>query len=74
MFVQQSCFTLHSACPPLDELPEHQTFLTKLLIPSGRIRDLALELDVCGFRKGDIFPDLQHLAEELRDRRLGVDA
>jgi hypothetical protein len=27
---------------------------------------MAFEIDVCGFRKGDIFPDLGHLAEELK--------
>jgi hypothetical protein len=66
MFVQQGCFTIHSSSPPLEALPNCHAFLTKLVIPSHCIERLALEVDVCGFRRGDMFPDLQNLADELK--------
>ena len=68
MFVQQGCFTIHSFAYPLETHKQAGRFLTKLVIPADRVRNLAFEVDVCGFRKGDIFPDLEHLANELRSR------
>lgn len=66
MFVQQGCFTIHSFMDAMEQHKGHHKFLTRLLIPASRTRDMAFEIDVCGFRKGDIFPDLQHLADELK--------
>ncbi|HEY5955762.1 MAG TPA: FRG domain-containing protein [Polyangiaceae bacterium] len=66
MFVQQGCFTIHSDQVPLDERTGHRKYLTKLTIPATSVRRMAAEIDVCGFRKGDIFPDLGNLAEELK--------
>jgi hypothetical protein len=39
--------------------------LSQLVIPAANVKAMAFEIDVCGFRKGDIFPDLQNLASEL---------
>lgn len=66
MFVQQGSFTIHSFSRPLERHKDNKKFLTKLLIPAACAREMAFEIDVCGFRKGDIFPDLQHLANELK--------
>lgn len=68
MFVQQGCFTIHSYKGALNKRDGHQQYLSAFRIPSDRVRQMAFELDVCGFRKGDIFPDLQHLADELKGR------
>ena len=70
MFVQQGCFTIHSLKTPLEARPESGMYLEKLILPSASIKDLAWEIDAAGFRKGDIFPDLGNLAEELVHRRL----
>ena len=66
MFVQQGCFTVHSADPPLEriQLPEH--VLTEVRIPARHVRQLSFDIELCGFRRGDLFPDLQNLADELR--------
>ncbi len=72
MLVQQGCFTIHSYLGGLDLRPDLDEFLTKLTIPANRVLDMAYGLDACGFRQGDIFPDLQHLAQELTDRRPGI--
>jgi hypothetical protein len=66
MFVQQGCFTIHSSTRPLDERRGADNYLTELLIPSTAVLNMAEEIDLCGFRKGDLFPDLGHLAEELK--------
>jgi len=66
MFVQQGCFTVHSADLPIEEiqLPEH--VLTKVKIPAECVQQLSFDVELCGFRRGDLFPDLQNLADELR--------
>ena len=66
MSVQQACFTLHSYEGALESHAVYKTFLTPVYIPAGAVQGVALELDFCGFRKGDVFPDLDHLADELK--------
>ena len=66
MFVQQGCFTIHSYPKPLNERKGHEAYLSEFRIPAGVAREMAFSIDVCGFRKGDIFPDLEHLAAELK--------
>ena len=66
MFVQQGCFTIHSYRGSLSERENQTEYLSGFRIPAQRVRDLAKQLDVCGFRKGDIFPDLQNLADEFK--------
>jgi hypothetical protein len=66
MFVQQGCFTIHSYREPLNERENHEAYLSRIRIPTECVRDIAKQLDVCGFRKGDMFPDLQNLADEFK--------
>lgn len=66
MFVQQGCFTVHSDPDPLEASESHSRFLTKVQLPASSVKALAFQVDVCGFRKGDIYPDLQNLANELK--------
>ena len=68
MFVQQGCFTIHSSREPLEDRQGRAAYLTALRVPAEHIDDIAFELDVSGIRRGDIFPDLDHLAAELRER------
>jgi hypothetical protein len=68
MFVQQGCFTIHSDMMSLNLRDDHRAYLTAILVPAAHVRRLASEVDVCGFRRGDIFPDLGHLADELKGR------
>ena len=66
MFVQQGCFTIHSNQAPLNSLEGSEKFLEKVIIPAECIWFVAQQVDVAGFRKGDIYPDLGNLAIELR--------
>jgi hypothetical protein len=66
MFVQQGCFTIHSDGVRLNKREGHSRYLSCIEIPKECVREMAKDIDVCGFRKGDMFPDLEHLADELR--------
>lgn len=66
MFVQQGCFTIHSRRQALNLRQGSQRFLHAVTIPQGAIADFAGEIRTCGFRKGDIYPDLTNLARELK--------
>jgi hypothetical protein len=66
MFVQQGCFTIHSDPEPLNFRDDCGAYLSSIVIPGKHVRRVAFEVDVCGFRQGDIFPDLGHLADELK--------
>jgi len=66
MFVQQGCFTVHSADLPLEEIKLPDQVLTKIKIPAECVQQLSFDIELCGFRRGDLFPDLQNLADELR--------
>jgi hypothetical protein len=66
LFVQQGCFTIHGDPAPLNRIPGHGRFLDAIVVPAAAVPRLADELDLCGFRQGDIFPDLGHLAAEIR--------
>lgn len=68
MFVQQGCFTIHSYKGPLNQREGHQRYLSALRIPARNVCEVAFAIDALGFRKGDIFPDLEHLAGELKER------
>ncbi len=70
IFVQQGCFTIHSNQTALDDHPQATQFLSRIRLPAESIERLAFEIDLAGFRKGDIYPDLGNLAKELRDRRI----
>jgi FRG domain len=67
LFVQQGCFTIHCDRTPLNRMDGHAHFLHALVIPAVSVQRMADELDMCSFRQGDIFPDLGHLAAELRE-------
>jgi hypothetical protein len=67
MFVQQGCFTVHSPdVPSLEADSFSEDFLWRLLIPRELVHRFARQVDRLGFRNGDLFPDLEHLADELK--------
>jgi hypothetical protein len=66
MFVQQGCFTIHSRQDALNSEQGHSDFLRPIVIRSDWVPRAALEIAACGFRQGDIYPDLGNLADELK--------
>jgi hypothetical protein len=66
MFAQQGCFTIHSDRVPINKRVGNSKYLSCIDIHVECVRRIAEDVDLCGFRKGDMFPDLGHLADELR--------
>jgi hypothetical protein len=73
IFVQQGCFTLRSSQKALNKKEGSKAYLIPLLINAQNAGRIADEVFVGGFRKGDIYPDLDNLATEIvqTDRRVG---
>lgn len=66
MMVQVSGLTVHGAeAPPIEQLPNKDQFLLKFTIPAKAKQDLLNELKLFGVTLSNIFPDLDHLAEEI---------
>lgn len=67
MFVQQGCFTVHSpSAHDLRSLTHSDEFLWQLRIPAPIVRRFAEDLRTLGYSRGDLFPDLEHLASDFR--------
>ena len=69
MMVQLSEFTLHGAPTPIEELPNSKKFLAKFVIPKAAKLRLKLALNLFGISESTLFPDLEHLAADLRRMR-----
>jgi hypothetical protein len=66
MFTQQGAFTVHVADEPLNLISGSEEWLKKFIVPVRHVPRMALELDILGLRLSDLFPDLYHLARELK--------
>lgn len=65
MFVQQSVFTMHGSKNPLEEYEGRDKFLRKYTIPASSKKNLWVSLQQFGVKDHYLFPDLDHLANEL---------
>lgn len=65
MQLQLSVFTLHADDKPLEEMPDREQFLVRFEIPADAKKTLREELYKLGIRVSTLFPDLEHLAEEV---------
>lgn len=74
MVVQQGAFTVHASPPPhcdeglpgMEQAEDASGYLHLLRIPGYRVQTIAQEVAAAGLREGDLFPDLEHLARELK--------
>ena len=66
--MQQGAFTVHSSGTPLTMIAECGMWLRQFVIPANHVSAIARQLDLLGFRLGDLFPDLGNLARELTGR------
>lgn len=71
MMAQHATVTAHGTPTPLDQLPNHDKFLTRFLIPAERKKIIQDQLEMLSVYKSNLFPDLDHLAEELNPMRFG---
>ena len=69
MMVQLSEFTLHGVPTSIEELPNKENFLVQFIIPKAAKSKLKRVLNVFGFSESTLFPDLEHLAADVREFR-----
>lgn len=67
MSVQLAAFTVHGDPTPLNRRSDSDHFMCRFQIPKSAQSALKEQLFVLGIRKSNLFPDLDHLAEELND-------
>lgn len=71
MRMQQSEFTLHTNYKPMEDMLEASVFLKRKIIISGKIKHtLRKKLKSMGIDKGFLFPDLDHIAEQVKENVL----
>ena len=63
--MQKAHFTIHHTPQVMDELPSASEFLVKIIIPSGKRKDILKELRRAGVSRDLLFPDLDNLAKHL---------
>jgi hypothetical protein len=69
MVAQLSVFTIHNDSEPLEENENSSDFLVKYEIPSTATDLIRKQLKHAGIRPSSIFPDLEHLAKEIKEIR-----
>lgn len=70
MSAQRSMFTVHKTWDPLEKHGCAKTFLAKVKIPRRHCLAVRHQIEDAGIRWSTLFPDLDHLAKEIRsDRR-----
>jgi len=66
LLIQISVFTLHGHSNLLERIPGAENFIVKIKIPKGSKKNLREQLKHLGIRTSNIFPDLDHLAREIK--------
>jgi hypothetical protein len=67
MLVQWSVFTIHASNKAMEELPANEKFLREIIIPAEDRYPLKQAVKILGFSRSRLFPDLQSLAEDVRN-------
>lgn len=66
VYVQQSAFTVHDCTTPLNKLSGNDTWLKQYIIPAYLKAEFNNTLKALGFDISDVYPDLEHIAMELK--------
>ena len=65
MAAQLGNFTIHGSSVPLEDHPSSSKFLARIKIPELAHDRINHDLSLLGIRLSNLFPDLEHLSEEL---------
>ena len=65
MLAQLSAFTIHDSFTPLNELNQSDKFLLRFPITEDKKKVIYQELYDIGIRESNLFPDLDHLANDI---------
>lgn len=66
LMVQLSEFTIHGSDYPIENINNYDTFVQRKKIPYDKKEKIREGLKLLGIRESVIFPDLDHLAEEIK--------
>ena len=66
VYVQQSAFTVHDCITPLNKVIGNETWLKQYIIPAHIKAEFNHTLKTLGFDISDVYPDLEHIAMELK--------
>lgn len=66
MMAQHSTFTIHGSVTDMVELPDSEKFLVRFAVPAAAKSEFRTILKAFGFSNMKLFPDLEHLAEDIR--------
>lgn len=65
VYTQQSAFTVHNTVKKIEEIA-NKYLLSKLIIPRNYKENILCELKILGISLSNIYPDVEHIAQELR--------
>lgn len=65
IYVQQSAFTVHNSRRKLTQL-KSDDLLIKIVIPYDAKKEYLEELKICGITLKSVYPDADHIAEEIK--------
>ena len=66
MYAQQSNFTVHNSLQRLEDICD-ENMLYKIIVPHSRKKYFIESLRVFGITEGSVYPDLDHIANDLKD-------
>lgn len=66
VYNQHAAFTVHNSLRKLTEFCDEATLL-RITIPHEKKQGLLNELSICGITQSYIYPDLEHLASEIKE-------
>lgn len=66
IYTQQSAFTVHNSLKELNSLNVPK-LIDRLIIPANKKEKIFNELKICGIKLRNIYPDAEHIAEELKE-------
>ena len=66
MYTQQSAFTVHNTHRQLSDINTPH-LLSKIIIPASSKQSIFEELKMCGVTLRNVYPDVEHIAKELKD-------
>lgn len=67
MLFQWSVFTIHASDTAMKDLQDSERFLREIIIPAEDRYPLRQAVKILGFSRSRLFPDLESLAEDLRN-------
>lgn len=70
MAAQLGNFTIHGSVTPLENIKGSDEFLARVLIPLSAYDRIRYDLSLLGIRISTLFPDLDHLAQQVADLKV----